>query len=44
MHYPCHIGWRNKDEPLTKLFDMLKMKYDAINSTYPLYGNNLIGG
>ena len=44
LHYPGYLGYRNSNESLTKIVDMLKLKHEGASGIYPLYINNLIGG
>jgi hypothetical protein len=44
VHYPGYLAWRNPNEPLHKIADMLKYSIADTNDVYPLYRNNLIGG
>lgn len=43
LHYPKRLGYRNPDEPLTNIFNMLSLDNDNADCTYQLYINNLRG-
>lgn len=44
LHYPKRIGWRNPDEPLTNIFNMISLDNEYADCCYQLYQSNLSEG